>query len=213
MIEYRSDLFAVVIDLSNIGQWGSLLANSHKLRKSVCVDQFGWARPRVSGDFEYDEYDNLGNARYLVVTRDGVSPLALARLMPTTSQYMINTIADRADGFEPPANDDVWELSRLVVSEGEVAERIETIKVLERALGRFATMNSIESFLAWVSKDTLRLLKYTGHPLSEVATLADDEGNPTWIVSFQISEDGTEVEEFRDALLVDEDQTIGKASV
>ena len=210
MIEARPDLYSVTVDLTTIDLYGLLLANSHRLRREVCINQLGWSSPDCDEQFEFDRFDNLASARYLIVTNDGRTPLAMARLIPTIKPYMIESLGDRLGDYRPPKDEEVWELSRLVFDHNTSPNtRMLAVKTLERALAKFAARQDIRSYLCWASMDTMRLMKVTGHDITVHVDLADDEGKPTSIVEFAIS-DAQFAEAFRDALK-DDPQRITKA--
>ncbi len=199
MIEQKSDIFTAIVDLRSIGVWGLLLANSHRLRRSVFVEQLGWSSPCDDGEFEHDEFDTP-SARYIIATHDGVTPLAMARIVPTTRPYMIEAIAERPGGFKPPKENHIWELSRLFADPAlDIGEKIRALKALERGVARFTAGNGIQSLLCWASRATLSLARLTGHEYNILAELDDDEGNPTWIIEFEFS-DSQFSDEFRKAM-------------
>lgn len=111
-----------------------------RLRKRFFVDVLGWDIPH-NDDVEMDQYDNPC-AHYALVLR-GSTVIGGARVLPTTASwgqhsYMLRD-ALRGQIPIPPhvvaeeiATDDVWECTRLVISDdlGSHAERSECLSLL-----------------------------------------------------------------------------------
>ena len=96
-----------------------------QLRKAWFVDQLGWEVPH-NDDVEMDQYDNP-TACYSLVVRGG-KVIGGARTMPTdarwgASTYMLRDALRGSIGDIPPdavpdiASRDVWECTRLVISD------------------------------------------------------------------------------------------------
>lgn len=187
MIEGSSDIFVAVVELDSLTQWGGLLKNSHVMRKRVCVDDLGWTMPYHDDLYESDEYDILGTAVYLIVTKDGITPLAMSRLMPTTRPHLMQKIYARA-GIKPISHENIWEISRMMVApENKFAVKINAIKALESGIDRFSRQRNISSFIGWVSDATYRMLRTTSMQYEEIASLNDFEGNPTKIIQYEMA--------------------------
>jgi len=187
MIEGSSDIFVVVVELDSLTQWGGLLKNSHIMRKKICVDHLGWTMPYHDSLYESDEYDILGTAVYLIVTKDGITPLAMCRLMPTTRPHLMQKIYSRA-GIQPICHETIWEISRMMVApDNNFAVKIKAIKTLESGIDRFSRQRNIISFIGWVSDATYRMLRTTSMQYEEIASLDDFEGNPTKIIQYDMT--------------------------
>jgi len=199
MIEGSSDIFVAVVELESLTQWGGLLKNSHVMRKRVCVDDLGWTMPYDDGIYESDEYDTLGTAVYLIVTKDGITPLAMSRLMPTTRPHLMEKIYPKAS-IQPISDEHIWEISRMMVApENNLAIKINAIKALETAIDRFSRNRNISTFIGWVSDATYRMLRTTSMQYQVIASLDDFEGNPTKIIQYDMASVEYE-EEFRQAI-------------
>lgn len=114
-----------------------------RIRKRFFVDSLGWDIPH-NDDVEMDQYDNPC-AHYTLVMC-GSTVVAGARVMATTASwgrhsYMLRD-AWRGQIDIPPsvvseeiATDDVWEITRLVISD-EVGTQAERADCLSLVLGR-----------------------------------------------------------------------------
>lgn len=81
-------------------------------RHRVFVQTLGWSLP-AQGGLEFDQFDRDDTVHAWVTHADGRA-LGVARLLPTTSPYLLadvfpNLLGDRA----PPCSPLVWELSRF----------------------------------------------------------------------------------------------------
>lgn len=110
------------------------------LRKRFFVDVLGWDIPH-NDDVEMDQYDNPC-AHYSLVVRDS-TVIGGARLMPTTSSwgrhsYMLRDALRGAIDIpshvvsEEIVSDEIWECTRLVVSDdlATQAERTECLSLI-----------------------------------------------------------------------------------
>jgi N-acyl-L-homoserine lactone synthetase len=119
-----------------------------RLRKRFFVDVLGWDIPH-NDEVEIDQYDNPC-AHYTLVLR-GSTVVGGARVMPTTStwgkhRYMLRD-ALRGEFSIPPSvvaeeivSDEVWECTRLVVSDDLTtqAERADCLSMLLEGSSRLA---------------------------------------------------------------------------
>ncbi|MEO7065484.1 MAG: acyl-homoserine-lactone synthase [Rhodanobacter sp.] len=99
---------------------GSALA---RYRYRVFVEQLGWDLPVVDGCFERDQFDRSDTIYVIARDEDG-SICGCARLLPTTRPYLLQELFPflLAEPTQPPAQDDVWELSRFTANIGGDAE-------------------------------------------------------------------------------------------
>lgn len=117
-----------------------LVKRFHQLRKSIFIDQMKWSL-HAAEDVEFEQYDALGQATYVIVHEAG-EVIGGARLLRTTTQigrgaitysYMIRDaylgLIDLPSAMcaTPPPNDpDVWEMTRFVAAnpDPEIARAI-----------------------------------------------------------------------------------------
>lgn len=90
-------------------------------RHHVFVEQLGWDLPYADDQFERDQYDR-DDTVYVVAYDESGAICGCARLLQTTRPYLLQELFPflLADGMTPPADDDVWELSRFAASAGGV---------------------------------------------------------------------------------------------
>ncbi len=121
-------LRASVLSYANMHHYGELFISYLKARHDVFIDQRGWNLPEVDG-MEFDQYDTP-LARFIVIHEFG-EILAGIRITPTTARVGLHSymIRDAQLGllkdlpldvlfFPAPVNDQIWEASRLFVSQG-----------------------------------------------------------------------------------------------
>lgn len=94
-------------------EFSDSLAEYHKMRYRLFVEQEGWDIPNFDG-LEYDQFDTPA-AVYLIKRADPFGPvMGGMRLYPTTQPYMIEEIwPELIQGRELPKSDDIWEGSRM----------------------------------------------------------------------------------------------------
>ncbi|MFT7592719.1 MAG: acyl homoserine lactone synthase [Paracoccaceae bacterium] len=119
----------------NMHEYGSLFVNLLKARRDSFIVKNQWVLPESEG-LEYDQYDNP-SSRWVAV-HQGDKVLAGIRLTPTTAKcgmysYMIRdaqlklvtTIPANLLDFEAPVDPDIWESSRVFVT-NDVSARLRT---------------------------------------------------------------------------------------
>lgn len=93
-----------------------------QFRKRLFVDRLGW-QLKVSGDCEFDEFDN-GNAIYAVI-QDGDRILAGFRAIRSDSPYLARSVFPHLATERPyPVRPDCWEISRFGIDAGGHDPRI-----------------------------------------------------------------------------------------
>lgn len=94
----------------------------HKFRHEVFVRRLGWSLAAMNG-LERDQYDTA-EAKYVVMTDASERVTASARLLPTTSPYMLPDLFPQLlGGGNAPRHARVWELSRFATSVLESQDR------------------------------------------------------------------------------------------
>ncbi|GGO35421.1 N-acyl-L-homoserine lactone synthetase [Gemmobacter aquaticus] len=114
------------LSFANMHNHGELMANLFRARRDSFILRNQWDLPEALG-MEYDQYDTPAS-RWIAV-HDGPQILAGIRLTPTTARcgiytYMIRdaqrglleTIPSDLLDFEAPIDRDIWESSRVFVS-------------------------------------------------------------------------------------------------
>tara|TARA_R110002049_G_scaffold140930_7_gene302356 strand:- start:7393 stop:8214 length:822 start_codon:yes stop_codon:yes gene_type:complete len=126
-------LRATTLSTLNMHQHGELFVNFLRARRSVFIENKGWDLPQVD-DMEFDQYDTP-RARWIVLHEYG-EVMGGVRLMPTTSvcaqySYMLRDaqlgllpdIPQDVLFFKAPVRDDIWEATRLFLSDAVAAHR------------------------------------------------------------------------------------------
>ncbi len=121
------------MSFANMHEYGSLLVNYLRARRSVFIDRLGWSLSQTEG-MEFDQYDNPF-CRWVVIHEFG-EVLGGIRLTPTTARCGIYSymLRDAQMGkleniprdvlfFDAPVEQRVWEASRLFIAETVPAQR------------------------------------------------------------------------------------------
>jgi len=170
------DLIVVVMDHSDMDLWGRVLKSSHHLRHKVCVEKLNWQAVKSYKGMEFDAYDNHESS-YIIVANQDHTALAMVRLRPTTTSYMIkDAFSDKYSGHLH--NDaSVYEISRLIWDDAsdELASK-EAVLLLKQAVLKFASDNDITKYVGVLNTAAFRVLRSFGGHLSQTGTMIDDEG-------------------------------------
>lgn len=126
-------LKATTLSFRNIGHHGDLLVAIMEARKKVFIDRLKWDLPNVDG-MEFDQYDTP-EARWIAIHEFG-EVLAGIRLAPTTARCgvysymlrdaqkgMLDSIPTDVLFFEAPVDPNIYEASRLFITDEVPAER------------------------------------------------------------------------------------------
>lgn len=129
---------STTLSFSNMHQHGELLVNFMKARKRVFIDQLQWHLNQAEG-MEYDQYDTP-QCRWVVVHEFG-EVFGGVRLLPTTAtcgpfSYMLRdaqrgiltSIPSDVLLMEAPVADNVWEATRLFITEQVPANRRQSVQ-------------------------------------------------------------------------------------
>lgn len=113
-----------------------LMDAAYRLRKKVFADQLNWDVP-VTGDREFDEYDN-DNAQYLVwCSPDRETLYGLVRLIPTTQPTLLFDVFGRTHDYDQTlVSDTIFEGTRMCLDEELVARDFPALA----ACARFSLM-------------------------------------------------------------------------
>lgn len=123
----KNNIETTALSFHNMHEHGLLFVNLLKARRQSFIVKNQWELPEADG-LEYDQYDNP-SSRWIAV-HIGQEVLAGVRLTPTTAKcgmysYMIRdaqlgllpSIPTNLLYFEAPVEADIWESSRIFVSE------------------------------------------------------------------------------------------------
>jgi len=128
------------LSFSNMHEHGDLLASFMRERKKVFIDELHWDLPTTDG-MEFDQYDTPF-AKWLVIHEFG-KVLGGLRLSPTTAQVGIYSymLRDAQNGIlaniptdvlfiKAPVHENIWEGTRLFISDDVAASRRLSIQML-----------------------------------------------------------------------------------
>lgn len=149
-----------------------------RLRKRFFVDHLGWDIPH-NAEVEMDQYDNPC-AHYALVLRDS-RVIAGARVMPTTSAWGHHTYMLR-DAFcgriaipssavsEEIVTEDVWEITRLVISDEVTAqaERADCLSLLLSGSSELVAMQGGQALISLSPVPMARTLRQLGFPAERI---------------------------------------------
>jgi N-acyl-L-homoserine lactone synthetase len=169
----------VTFDFLDQHRHGGAFREYLRLRKAFFVDQLGWDIPH-NDEVEMDQYDNPC-ACYSLVLRRGVV-VGGARTMPTTASWGRHTymLRDALNGrlAEIPAeampteiaSDDVWECTRLVVSDGvgSQSERAECLSLIVEGLVDITNRNGGQELMSLSPLPLMRALRQLGFAASRL---------------------------------------------
>ena len=118
----------------------------HRLRHRLFVERQGWDVPTVRG-LEHDQFDTPA-AQYLVWKDNGGDVRGVARLLPTSSPYMVKNLwPDLVDG-ELPESAGVWETTRFGCDRSlGSSDRRRVVSEMLCAMQEFAMANGIRQYL------------------------------------------------------------------
>lgn len=165
-----------------LGQYrhGAAYLQFLRLRKRFFVDLLDWDIPH-NDEVEIDQYDNPC-AHYVLVLR-GSTVVGGARVMPTTSTwgrhcYMLRD-ALRGEFSIPPSavaeeivSDQVWECTRLVVSDelSTQAERADCLSLLLEGSSEVVREHGGHELISLSPVPMVRTLRQLGFPARQVGT-------------------------------------------
>lgn len=131
---------ASTLSFTNMHTYGELLVRYLKARKDVFIDRLHWSLPNVDG-MEFDQYDTP-LCRWVIIHEFG-EVLAGIRLVPTTARcgtytYMLRdaqhglleSIPSDVLFFPAPVEDQIWEASRLFITDHVAAQRRSVVQFL-----------------------------------------------------------------------------------
>ncbi len=86
-----------------------------KYRRDIFIEKLGWELA-LTNDLELDQFDRQDTI-YVLARDEHRQVIGCARLLPTTSPYLLGEIfPNLLNGLLPPSSTDVWELSRFAAT-------------------------------------------------------------------------------------------------
>ena len=152
----------------------------HTFRHEVFVKRLKWSLPLVGG-VERDQYDTP-QAKYVLISDGSDRVTACARLLPTTSAYMLPDLFPQLlGGASAPRDPAVWELSRFATSVRQtrggraLSFSRPTLEFLDLIFG-FARWHDIACLIFVTTVQIERLLLKAGFPVHRIAAPAVVDG-------------------------------------
>ncbi len=137
----------------------AVMKGIYKLRKEVFVDRLNWKVSNRNG-MEYDVFDN--KATTYIFVKKGDTVVSSCRLIPTTSETMINTIfSGLLRGEEAVYRHDVVEISRLASVSAQNAG-VGVLPSILNELRAFAAKHSIYEYVFVTTVAIERMLHRNG---------------------------------------------------
>lgn len=166
-------MHSVTFDFLDQHRHGPAFREYLRLRKSFFVDMLGWDIPH-NDEVEMDQYDNPCACYSLVVRRGAV--VGGARTMPTTAAwgkhtYMLrDALHGQLDAIPSAAmpleiaSKEVWECTRLVISDGVTsqADRAECLSLIVEGLVEITHNNGGQELLSLSPLPLMRALRQLG---------------------------------------------------
>jgi N-acyl-L-homoserine lactone synthetase len=151
-----------------------------EFRHDVFVKRLGWALAGTNGR-ETDRYDSE-DAQYVVMTDAHGRITGSARLLPTTTSYMLPDLFPQLLGGEaPPRDSKVWELSRFAASvrargDGRVLSLSDRTFELLHQVFELARRHDVARLLLVTSIGIERLMLRAGLAAHRIAPPASVDG-------------------------------------
>jgi acyl homoserine lactone synthase len=157
-----------------------VISQMHDFRHDVFVKRLGWSLPMLHG-LEKDQYDTP-EAKYVLQHNDDGRMTACARLLATTSAYMLPELFPQLLGEEEaPRDPAIWELSRFATSvrqtrEGRILALSQPTLDFLGLIVEFARSRAIEQLVLVTSVGIERLLLRAGVAVHRLAPPALIDG-------------------------------------
>jgi acyl homoserine lactone synthase len=157
-----------------------VISQMHDFRHDVFVKRLGWSLPMLHG-LEKDQYDTP-EAKYVLQHNDDGRMTACARLLATTSAYMLPELFPQLLGEEQaPRDPAIWELSRFATSvrqtrEGRILALSQPTLDFLGLIVEFARSRAIEQLVLVTSVGIERLLLRAGVAVHRLAPPALIDG-------------------------------------
>lgn len=187
------------LSFENMHEHGPLFANMLRARHDLFIRQNGWQLPEAMG-MEFDQYDTPASRWVVVHDADG-TVLAGNRLTPTTARcgiysYMIRdaqrglleTIPSDLLYEEAPVSAEVWESSRLFVSQAvPAAQRQRVYAQLVVEIAKAAHAMGATYGLTLLSATWPRWSRRVGVQMEAMGPVMTIEGVKNQVVAMRIA--------------------------
>jgi acyl homoserine lactone synthase len=165
-------------------------------RHKIFIERLGWPLPTENG-LERDQFDRPDTI-YVVARDDKGNICGCARLLPTTSPYLLGEIfPDLMGGMPVPAAHDVWELSRFAAAAvtpdatGSAAETAKNTRELLAAAISSAAVQGAKRLITVSPLGIERLLNRMGVHSHRAGPPIFVDGKPIFACWIEIDEQTT----------------------
>lgn len=165
----------------------------YELRYETFFRRLGWDVHTEEG-MEFDEFDHIEQAHYILGKSPSEDVDACWRLLPTQGPYMLRDVfPELLQGVPAPAAADVWELSRFALATDRLASaesagnpqlgfgQLSIALMVEAA--KFAQARGIERYVTVTTAAIERMLKRSGLNIHRLAA-PQKVGNVLTVVCF-----------------------------
>lgn len=157
----------------------TLLNEMFALRAEIFNGRNQWNLPLESG-LEKDSFDTAETIYVSCVDLMSNDMIACWRILPTTSNYMLNTVFS---DLLPPStmirDPNIWELSRFAIKKGSNITSPMHASSITRdmfwAIREFSNKNAVARFITVMSPSLYRLLSNSGLTMPQIDTKSEKE--------------------------------------
>jgi N-acyl-L-homoserine lactone synthetase len=137
----------VIVSWENAHLHGEAWISHHRLRHQIFVDRQHWNIPTYDG-LEYDQFDTPA-ARYVLWLDSAGYARGVARLLPTTRQYMVKSLWPELLHQRLPETAAIWEATRFGCDRSlDPATRRRAVAELICGCLEFGLANGIHQYLS-----------------------------------------------------------------
>lgn len=138
----------------------------YALRHKVFKEKLNWKVDSIDGYKEIDRFDSLHRVSFIIVVNADDKVLGCMRLLPTTSDYMLEKVFPQLL-VEHPKDTHIWEISRFAIdpilqkNTNMICLNIPTLLLLE-GMCEFAKIHKISNYIAATTATLNRLVRTIG---------------------------------------------------
>lgn len=172
---------------------GDALPAMLRLRHKIFVERQGYDVPTYN-DLEWDQFDTPA-AVYLLWRDGGGEPRAVARLLPTTHQYMIKELwRDLITSGDIPCQSNIWEATRFGVDRDlKASQRRQALGELVCGCLEYALQNGITEYLSVMPFHIIKnVLRGAGVTVDILGSSKNLGGLAVFAVRIHVTQDGLE---------------------
>lgn len=147
--------------LATAHHFGDALASQARLRYKMFVAHRGLPHLHYAG-LEYDEFDTPA-AVYFVWRDKTFAVRGVARLLPTTRPYMMQTYWPELANGNPPSAPETWEVTRVCIDRSfPAAQRVRIFPEIFAGIDEYCAMQGIKSVIGVATPHLVKHHSQTG---------------------------------------------------